>query len=761
MGLLMMALWSCQTTTKPANTFSFQPERTNHELLSLVDPMIGTNAHGHTFPGATAVRGMVQLSPDTHNEGWDWCSGYHYSDSSIMGFSHTHLSGTGRPDLLDILVMPMTGEVKTEPGSRANPDEGYRSRFTHGQEYASPGYYAVLLQDYGIQAELTAAKRVGMHQYTFQEGGAGHILFDLTHGHVGDSVKNSMIEVVNDSTIQGVRFSKGWGKGDELYWCNQKVFFRAEFSKPFKSFAVGEGNNLTAENTRSEGIATKGYFTFDVEEGEKILLKVAISPVDLEGAANNMATEVPHWDFDTVRKSTEQEWTNYLKSFEIKTDSARKRTFYTAVYHSLIAPMLYTDADGRYRGSDDQVHTAEGFTNYTTFSLWDTFRATHPLHTYFAAAEDYVHSMLAQYQEYGLLPVWSLYSSETNCMIGYHSVPVIWDAYQKGFQDFDAELAYEAMKKSAMQSDFGIGLMDQYNFLPMDLEGKSVSKTLEYAYDDWCIAQMAKALGKESDYQYFMKRSMAYQNVFDPSDNFMKGRTTAGNFNPEFDPTYASYKKSDYVEGNAWQYSWFVPHDTQGLINLMGGEEAFIGKLDSLFTVSPEMNEDRPHDITGLIGQYAHGNEPSHHVAYLYNYAGQPWKTQARLHEIMTTLYSDQADGLSGNEDCGQMSAWYVFSAMGFYPVNPADGYLVFGTPMLEEVTWMMPTGLPLTIKAEGLSDENKYIQSISWNGEPYEKLYFELSPMGMGGELVFTMGSEPNPELANYERPPSVSKPI
>ena len=718
----------------------------NKKAAQWVDPMIGTSGHGHTFPGATLPFGMVQLSPDTHTEGWDWCSGYHYSDSSIIGFSHTHLSGTGRGDLLDILVMPVTGEIQWEAGSRENPDSGYRSRFSHASENARPGYYSVYLEDYKIKVELTATRRAGIHRYTFEEDQPGSLIIDLFHSLKTDSVIQASVQKVNDSLIVGSRQTRGWGEPGEEYWVNHPVFFALRLSRPVASMQIMNDNVISTGGMKETGRMIKAAVQFRDDNSQPLLVKVGISAVDIEGALQNLDTEIPGWDFDEIKANAEKEWEQMLDRIGIKTVSEeRKRTFYTAVYHSCIAPFTYSDVDNRYRGFDMKIHTTDGGLNYTGFSLWDTFRATHPFFTIVAPERipDMIKSMLAQYVEYGLLPVWPLCASETNCMIGYHSVPVIADAYLKGITQFDGEKAYEAMRKSAMQDNFGIQYLKQVGYIPTDLDNKSVSKTLEYAYDDWCLAQMAKKLGKTGDAAYFLKRSGAYKEVFDSVSGFMRGRNADGSFAEPFDPTYSSYGRSDFIEGNAWQYSWFVPHDVTGLINLMGGDASFTEKLDELFTAVPSENENKPVDITGTIGEYAHGNEPSHHVAYLYSLAGAPWKSQEKLAEIMNTLYTDKPDGLCGNEDMGQMSSWYIFSAMGFYPVNPCSGKYVFGTPLLDEVTLHLYNGKSFTIKARNLSDKNIYINKIKLNNKEYTKGYLLHSDIIKGGTIEFIMGDK------------------
>lgn len=718
------------------------------DVTSYVDPMIGTAAHGHTFPGATVPFGMVQLSPDTHNEGWDWCSGYHYSDNSIMGFSHTHLSGTGRGDLLDVLVMPTVGDIKFDVGTRENPDEGYRSRFSRQTEMAQPGYYSVMLDDYQIKAELTTTTRAGMHKYTYPEKGPGNLIIDLAHSLVTDSVLSGNIEVRNDTLVVGSRESKGWGEEGEEYWVEHEVFFAARFSRPISSFSFDVDGNIVNVAEEVEGVDVKSNFVFDVDSDEPLMVKVGISEVDIEGAIRNLDSEIPHWDFEEIRTDASNDWNGVLEHFEIKDNNeANKETFYTAVYHSCIAPFTSSDSDGRYMGFDDKIHRAKDFTMLTGLSLWDTFRAANPLYTIImpSVTNDIVNSMLAQYDQYGLLPVWSLKSSETNCMIGYHAIPVIADAYFKGIRGYDVEKAHEAMKKSAMQDDFNIDLLKEYNYIPNDLAPTlSVAQTLEYAFDDYCIALMANELGKEEDCSYFSKRAEAFKNVYDTSIGFMRGKDSEGNFKPDFDPYNADNATSDFIEGNSWQYTWFVPHDIPALIDGMGGKEEFVNRLDSLFSTSSDLDENTPVDVTGLIGQYAHGNEPSHHVAYLFNYGDAPWKTQERVHEIMTELYSNQPDGLCGNEDMGQMSAWYVFSAMGFYPVNPADGKYVFGTPLFEEISINLPDQKTFTIKAHDKSDKNIYIQKVLLNREEHNKGYITHQDIVNGGTLEFFMSDEP-----------------
>ena len=723
-------------------------EPTKTTLSNYVNPMIGTSGHGHTFPGATVPFGMVQLSPDTYNEGWDWCSGYHYSDNSIMGFSHTHLSGTGRGELLDVLMMPTTGAVQFEPGTRENPDSGYRSRFSHQNEIAKAGYYSVMLDDYQIKAELTATKRAGFHRYTFGKDESANLIIDMAHSFKTDSILDGTIRIVNDTLIIGSHRSKGWGEGDEKYYTEHSVFFAARLSQPIKSASFFVDGKVIENIKEIQGKFVKTNIVFDLSKSKQLLIKVGISGVDVDGALKNVDTEIPDWNFDKVVKTADNDWNQILKTFQLNDpNQANKETFYTALYHSCVAPFTASDADDRYMGFDRKIHQAKGFTMSTGLSLWDTFRAANPLYTIISPSKvtDIINSMLAQYDQYGLLPIWPLCNSETNCMIGYHSIPVIVDAYLKGIGGFDAEKAFEAMKKSAMQDDFDVQYLKKYNYIPRDMAPTmSVARTLEYAYDDYCIAMMAQKMGKTEDYNYFSKRGKAFENLLDTSIGFMRGKDSKGQFRADFDPYNAVNANSDFIEGNSWQYTWFVPQDIPALINGMGGKVGFVSKLDTLFSVSSKLDKDTPMDVSGLIGQYAQGNEPSHHVAYLFNYGDAPWKTQERIHQIMTTLYSNKPDGLCGNGDMGQMSAWNVFSALGFYPVNPADGKYVFGTPQFAEVAINLPNNKIFTVMAKNLSGENIYIEKVLLNGNDYPKGYITHQQMLEGGTLEFQMGNKP-----------------
>ena len=708
-----------------------------------VDPFIGTAAHGHTFPGAVVPFGMVQLSPDNGRNGWDWCSGYNYSDSIIVGFSHKHLSGTGIGDLADILLQPTTESLeKSEYHGGKEFHQRFRSIFSHAEESATPGYYRVILRDpktlqNPVEVELTATERTGFHRYSYPPGTRMNLMFDLGFAINWDQPTETIIRVINDTLVTGYRFSKGWAN-------KQQVYFAAVFSKPMTKYNLFE-TGLEIPGVRTvEGKYTEALFSFGNNGGE-LMVKVALSPVDENGAVRNLMKENPEWKFDKVKKAARLAWNAELSKIQVESSNPDlKETFYTALYHTMIAPSLFSDTDGRYRASDSTraVKKAEGWKNYTVYSLWDTFRAGNPLFTLTQPNRmpDFIKAMLAHYDEYGLLPVWTLEGCETNCMIGYHAIPVIVDAAFKGVE-FDYEKAFAAMKKSAMDTIRGLRNYQKYGYLPADLENQSVSQTLEYAYDDWCIAQMAKKLGKEEDYQYFMGRSKNYRNVFDPVTRFMRGRMSDGSWRQDFNPLYSSHNVHDFTEGNSWQYSWFVPQDPDDLISLMGGKAKFISRLDSLFNTSEKVQgADASPDISGMVGQYAQGNEPSHHVAYLYNIAGEPAKTQEIIHRICTTLYTNQPDGLCGNEDCGQMSAWYVFSAMGFYPMNPADGKYQIGTPSFVTVKLNLPGGKTFTVKAQDLTPKNFYIKSLTLNGQPLDRMYITHQEIMAGGELRITM---------------------
>ncbi|WP_163835304.1 GH92 family glycosyl hydrolase [Spartinivicinus ruber] len=706
-------------------------------LIDWVDPFIGTGGHGHTYPGATMPYGMVQLSPDTRQNSWDASAGYHYSDNTIIGFSHTHLSGTGVGDYGDILLMPTTGDVQLEQGSEEHPETGYRSRFEHDQESASPGYYQVKLVDYGINAELTTTYRVGVHRYQYLKGERANIILDLRHGVVTDEIIDLQLEVISPYKVRGYRKTNGWAQ-------DQTIYFVMEFSQPFKQYGIKNGESLLENAKKVNGKQIAAYFTF-AENTEEVKVKVGISHASLDGAEKNLAEEMPHFDFDRVKKSAEFIWENELKRIQLgrQENPTDKTIFYTALYHAMLAPNIFNDVDGSYKGHDKKIHITHDFNYYTVFSLWDTFRAEHPLLTLVdqQRTADFINTMLTMYQQGGHLPIWELAGHETGTMIGQHSIPVIVDAYIKGIKGFDTKLAYQAIK-AAMNRDYrGLVQYRELGHIMAEEEGESVSITLEYAFDDWTIAQMAKALGYIDDWQLYSKRAQAFVNLFDPSIGFIRPKQYTSWIEP-YDPKRPTVH---YTEANGWQYNFFVPHYVQLLIEKMGGDEHFIDKLDEMFnTVSDIPGK----DITGLIGQYAHGNEPSHHISYLYSFAGAAWKTQEKVNQIMSKLYSTKPDGLSGNEDCGQMSAWYIMSALGFYPVAPGSDIYVFGTPRFNQVTLPLVKGKTFTIKTVGLTGDNFYIDKVELNGNYYPYSYIRHEDIVAGGELVFYMSAEPNIEF-------------
>ncbi|MGN6510016.1 MAG: GH92 family glycosyl hydrolase [Chitinophaga sp.] len=696
------------------------------DYASKVNPFIGTGGHGHTYPGPSMPFGMVQLSPDTHLKGWDGCSGYHYSDSLMYGFSHTHLSGTGIEDYCDILLMPVTGKPSWKNSEYASP-------FSHKNEKAYAGFYSVKLDKYDITASLTATKRAGLHKYEFPQGvKEGHVLLDLYHR---DIVINSSLKVLNDSTITGMRRSTSWAKDQILY-------FAMKFSRPAKSHNVALGDTSKGPLTDAEGRNIKAYFTFDVQQ--PLYVKVAISGVSEEGALKNLDAEMPGFDFDGTLANAKAAWNKELGKIEVKGGTHDQQVmFYSALYHACLNPNLYMDVDRRYRGTDLKIHQADGFENYSVFSLWDTHRALHPLMTIInpQKTNDWINTFLAQYKYGGMLPVWELSGNETFCMIGYHSVPVIVDAYKKGIRGYDAKYALEAMRSYAEGERFGMQHYIRQGYLSMDTQPESVSRTLEYSYDDWCIAQMGKMLGNTEVYNRYMKRAQSYKNLYDASTGFMRGKI-GGRWMSPFDPTEVN---NFFTEANSWQYSFYVPQDVSGLIKLNGGKEKFTQKLHKLFTTEDKLSGRHQSDITGLIGQYAHGNEPSHHIAYLFNYVGQPWKTQQLVHQVMSTMYHNAPDGLSGNEDCGQMSAWYVMSAMGIYPVRPGDGTYAIGTPTSDEVKIHLENGKIFTIIAKNLSSKNFYVKNAKVSGKnlPTSSITHEM--IVNGGTLEFEMTGAPS----------------
>ena len=700
-----------------------------------VDPMIGTGSHGHTHPGASVPFGMIQVGPTNGDEGWDWSSGYHYSSDRIIGFAHTHLSGTGIGDLNDILLLPAV-----EPLVEVTSNEGVvntGSRFSHSEETAKAGYYKVRLSDYDITAEMTASARAGIHRYTYPAGREQLVIIDLDTSINWDSTVDTRITSRTDSLLTGYRFSEGWAP-------NQKVFFALEFSRPWISLSARERR---IEETDGRGLVNTLKF---LPSEEPLLARIAISPVDEDGAVSNLRQEIPEWDFDAVREAARRQWNEELGKIQVSTDNEELKTvFYTALYHSFLAPVEFSDTDGRYRTEDDRIVKAEDFNNYSLFSLWDTFRSAHPLYTIVQPERvpDMVKSMLATYQEQGLPPKWQLWRNENNCMIGYHSVPVMADAIMKGLLEEDRwEEAYAAMNAAANQERDGINYAADLEAIPAEEVNQSVSKALEYAYDDWCIAQVARLMGKEEDYRHYLERAGLYRKYYDPETGFMRGVNSDGSFTAPFNPSFSDHAESDYVEGNAWQWTWFVPHDPAGLMELMGGREKFIERLDELFSTDPGLEgENVSADISGLIGQYAHGNEPVHHVAYFYNYAGMQYRTAEKTDQIMSTLYRTGPEGLSGNEDCGQMSAWYVLSAMGFHPVNPADGEYAIGRPMFDHVAIpVRNSSAVFRIIAKNNSPDNKYAQSMKLDGRELDRPFIKHADIMNGGVLELEMGPDP-----------------
>ncbi|WP_312368282.1 GH92 family glycosyl hydrolase [Stenotrophomonas sp.] len=760
--LLVLAATVATSSLAPSSAMATSPAA-NEAAYAAVNPFIGTGGEGHTYPGATVPYGMVQLSPDTRiqsrKNGYGWAAGYRYDDNTIVGFSHTHFSGTGHSDLGDLLLMPTTGELKLERGDPDQPLSGYTSRFNHASETAQPGYYAVTLDDYKVRAELTASARVGMHRYGFPAGKPAHVVLDLRtsmYDYPG-KILWSRVRVRADGTVTGFRETRGWAPGRQLY-------FAMRFSQPLSGHQLHDteqdvaykgfpppGEKDPSQRAQIEGRQLVAAFDVVPEAGKPLLVKVAISPVSEEGAIANLDAEAPGWDFDGMRAAAKQQWSEALGAVEAQGSADERTRFYTALYHTLLGPTLFMDSDGRYRGPDNAVHQAKGWTNYSTFSLWDTYRALHPLATLVQPPQrtnDFVNSLLASRREspYGVLPVWSFHGLETWCMIGYHAVPVIADAYMKGIRGYDTEEALQAMVTSANYGPYdGIAQYRELGYVPIDEEGEAASKTLEYAYDDWTIAQMAQDMGKTDVAREFNKRAANWKHAFDPGTGFMRARKRDGSFREPFDPSASGYG-TDFTEGNAWQYSWYVPQDVAGLAAAHGGSDKLLQRLDDVFEakVDPSIFA-HMEDITGLIGWYAHGNEPSHHVAYLYAHAGQPWRTQARLKQIMDTQYAARPDGLAGNDDLGQMSAWYVFTALGFYPVTPGSNQYIIGRPFLPQATLNLPDGKRFSIIATGLDAAHTYVGSVSLNGKPLDRAYVTHQEIVAGGELRFTMQAEPN----------------
>ena len=723
---------------------SFAPKSAVPSPSASVNPFVGTAEHGHTYPGATAPFGLVQLSPDTRTEGWDGCSGYHHDDTTIQGFSHTHLTGTGAADLGDVLLMPTVGPVHLDLGT---PGNGYISRFSHATEVAHPGYYSVFLDDPKVKAELTATARAGFHRYTFPATDSAHFVLDLVHG-IGCTVYEAGLTVEGTDTISGYRKTHGWA-GD------RSVYFVMKFSRPFGAAGIEQdGARLAPEARTATGAHLKAFVTYKTAAGEALLVKVGISGTGIDGARRNLDAEIPNWDFDGARKKTAAVWAQALGKVEIQTPNPHVRaTFYTNLYQSSLAPTLFNDADGTYRGMDRRNHAGAGFQNYTEMSLWDTFRSENPLLTLVqpARVSDIVHTMTAHYGELGQhsLPVWPLWGNETNCMIGYHSIPVIADAYFKGFKGFNAEAAYQDMRDTAMQNRSGLSDYKTLGYVASRPGRGATSWTLEYAYDDWCLARMATALGHKDDAKLFYARAANYRNVFDRTTGFMRGRKADGSWRTPFQAN--GLVNDEYTEADAWQYAFSVQHDVPGLIKLYGGDAGFLHKFNAMLSADSSFHPYLP-DITGMIGQYAQGDEQCHHVAYLPSYAGAAWQTQSLVRQVMRTFYDDTAAGQCGNDDCGQMSAWYVFSALGFFPVNPASGDYVIGSPLVSRaVLHLDPAYYPdakghaFTVVAQNNSARNMFVQSATLNGVPLKRTWFTHADIARGGELRLLMGPNPN----------------
>ena len=725
------------------------------DYASYVNPFIGTGGHGHTYPGAVVPNGMIQPSPDTRIYQWDACSGYYYEDSTINGFSHTHLSGTGCGDYGDVLLMPTVGRQDYRPMGEKSQQMAYASAFSHENEQAEPGYYSVFLDRYGVQAELTATKRAAMHRYTFPESEESGFILDLDYSLQRQKNEEMELTVISDTEIRG--------RKKTVYWAfDQYINFYAKFSKPFTytmltdSMALDEGGPLLP--------TAKVLLKFRTEKDEQVMVKVGVSAVDMDGARRNVEAELPEWDFDAVRRSARRAWNDYLSKIDIETGDKDQRTvFYTALYHTGMHPNLFTDADGRYLGMDLKVH--QGSVEqpvYTIFSLWDTFRAYHPLMTIIDPDlnQAFIRSLIQKESEGGVFPMWELAGNYTGTMIGYHAVSLIADAHMKGCRDFDVQAAYRGCLRTAEYDTTGIKcpplvlphLMPQakywknkIGYVPCDKDNEAVAKALEYAYDDWCISVLARELGDTANHWKYAGFSKGYMRYFDPSTRFMRGLDSKGVWRTPFNPRSSNHRNDDYCEGTAWQWTWFVPHDVEGLVGLMGGREAFIGKLDSLFVADSSLEGELVSaDISGLIGQYAHGNEPSHHIIHFYNYVGQPWRTQELVDEVLQTLYSNHPNGLSGNEDCGQMSAWYVLNAMGFYQVCPGKPLYSIGRPLFDKATVNLKDGKKFTVKATGNSRKNKYVQSMSLNGKKLLRPFFTHQDITDGGTLELVMGDKP-----------------
>ncbi len=742
--------------------------QTKKTPADFVNPFIGTKDMGHTFPGAAVPFGMVQLSPETdttmysYGKGYNpdvyrYCSGYQYDDKTIVGFSHTHFNGTGHSDLGDFLIMPMVGNLKLNPGTSDSPDSGYRSRYSHQTEEAHPGYYKVRLDDYNITTELTATERVGFHKYTFPKSDSSYIILDLTSGiyNYDGKIIWSSVRVENDTLVTGYRQTNGWAR-------TRLLFFAMTFSKPIQSYGLinkeemiykGFWRKFNENNNFPERAGHKivCHFDFSTENGEVVLIKFALSAVSTNNAIENLKAEIPDWDFGKVVSDAKTKWDNELSKIIIEADEDRKVNFYTSMYHSFLSPIIYNDVNGEYRGLDQNIYKAKEFTNYTIFSLWDTYRALHPLYTIIQQkrTNDIINSMLAHYEQsvHKILPIWSHYSNENWCMIGYHAVPVIVDAYMKGIRNYNIQKAFDAVISSSNYELYdGIAYYKKYGFVPEDLNSNSASKTLEYAFDDWTIYKFAESLGEKKIAEEYFRRAQSYKNLFDMNSKFIRAKSSDGKFKEPFDAL--STDNQGYIEGNAWNYSLYVPHDVKGFINLLGSKEKLVSWIDSLFTMNiSEESFANSEDINraGIIGNYVHGNEPSHQVPYMYCYAGAPWKTQERIHQIVNSMYKNKPDGLSGNDDCGQMSAWYIFSVLGFYPVVPGSNEYVIGSPCLKNASINLENGKQFKIEVENYSPENIYIKEVYLNDKILDRCYIKHQEIMDGGKLKFMMSSEPN----------------
>ncbi|GGA54625.1 hypothetical protein GCM10011507_02390 [Edaphobacter acidisoli] len=741
-------------STSASASITRKGRATQEDPLQWVELHTAIGGHGHCFPGASMPFGACQLSPDTFNDGWDWCSGYHISDTSIMGFSHTHLSGTGCGDLLDFLVMAGTGKAHTKPGSRENPDEGYRSRFDHADEHMEPGYYSVILKDYKVRAEMTVTDRAGIHRYTFPASDQAYLILDLQHGYGGGEgpVTSAELRQTAPDTLAGGHITDAWGKNRHAYFAMQvsKKPERIVFYKDDEETAApAAGTDLTGKNI-------KAVLYFKTTANEVIHVKTGISGVSAENAQKNLTAEIPAWDFDKAQRAAKLAWRRQLSKIQIETaNETHKKTFYSALYHMSLGPTRFDDVDGRYRGMDNEIHTLNpGEQNYTTFSLWDTYRAAHPAYTFIEQERvpQFVNTLIrmAEQSPDGM-PIWPLHGRETGTMTGYHSAAVISEACVKNFPGIDWERAYKPMMKRAMDDDWrGLGWYRKLGYIPADKEEESVSKAFEYCYDDWAIAHVSKRLGKHDDAALLLKRSTSYRNYFDPSIGFMRPKLADGTWTTPFTPIEMGHKKDwrDYTESNPWQTTFAVQHDVAGLIALFGGTEPFITKLDGLFSAPSDLPPDAPPDIAGLVGQYAHGNEPSHHIAYMYVYAGAPHKTQSRVRSLLETMYAPTPDGMQGNEDVGQMSAWYILSSLGFYPVGATSGHYCLGSPLFDRAVVNLGGGRELKIEVHRTDPAHQFIQSFTLNGKRQDRVWFDHTEIAEGGSLVFEMGPEPNTTL-------------